>query len=220
MAPLPRNIFSCMDTVTDKVCRQIRARVLDGRYAGGAVLVEEWLAADLDASGASVRDAIVRLGREGWVDVIPYRGARVVDWTTADMDEVSELRALLESQAVRRAARHITAFRLERLAQVVAEAEHLLETGDATNDRLAALNLEFHQLIIAAAGSRRLQQLLATVMDGAVSSRSTYQLPLDTLAETTHHHRDLLEAIAAGDAETAAELMRVHIERVYSLLPA
>ena len=204
-----------METITDEVCRRIRSRILDGRYPGGVFLTRAGLARELDIPLTSADAAIARLDREGWLERLPFRGARVMDWTTDDADEVGELRALLESQAARRAAGRVGPQHLARLEHIVAESERCLTRADSATERMSELNLEFHQLIIAGAGSQRLQRLLDAIMDDAVSSRSTYHLPVERLVETTRHHRDVLEAIAAGEGELAARRMHNHITRVY-----
>lgn len=208
-----------METVTDEVCRRIRARILNGAYEGGSFLTETEVADDLGISSEPVKAAFEQLAATGWLESIPYRGARVVVWNRAEADEIGELRALLESQAARRAAQFAKPHQLRRLEEVVAESERLLEAPADAVEPISELNLEFHQLVIAAAGSGRLQRLLDAVMHGAISSLSTYHLAAGQLDTTTRHHRRVLEAIAQGDADAAAARMREHIETVYLAQP-
>lgn len=209
-----------MDTVTDKICLTIRQRILQGEFAGGEFLREAAIAETLDASVSPVRDALARLAGDGWVEIIPYRGARVIEWTREDSHEVFELRALLEAYAARRAAVRIRAAQLNRLRAIVEQESALLQRADPPHERLSDLNLEFHQTIVAAAGSHRLQRSLEAVLHGAISARSTYGLSQPVMENAIDEHAKIVEALAHADGERAGALMQVHILSVARGQPA
>ncbi|AGY91177.1 hypothetical protein SPICUR_00760 [Spiribacter curvatus] len=200
-----------MDTVTDQICLAIRQRILQGDFNGGDFLKEQAIADELGASTPPVHDALARLAGDGWVEIIPYRGARVIEWTREDSHEVFELRALLEAYAARRAAVRIRATQLTRLRAVVDQEWTLLRRPEPPHDALSDLNLEFHQTILAAAGSRRLQRSLETVLHGAISARSTYGLTRPVMENALDEHARIVDALAHADGERAGELMQVHI---------
>ena len=200
-----------MDTVTDQICLAVRQRILHGDFDGGDFLGEQAVADELGVSTPPVHDALTRLASDGWVEIIPYRGARVIEWTREDSHEVFELRALLEAYAARRAAVRIRATQLTRLRTVVDQELALVQRPQLPHDWLSDLNLEFHQTILAAAGSRRLQRSLETVLHGATSARSTYGLSRSVMENALDEHARIVEALANGDGECAGELMQVHI---------
>ena len=200
-----------MDTVTDQICLAVRQRILHGDFDGGDFLGEQAVADELGVSTPPVHDALTRLASDGWVEIIPYRGARVIEWTREDSHEVFELRALLEAYAARRAAVRIRATQLTRLRTVVDQELTLVQRPQLPHDWLSDLNLEFHQTILAAAGSRRLQRSLETVLHGAISARSTYGLSRSVMENALDEHARIVEALANGDGERAGELMQVHI---------
>lgn len=200
-----------MDTVTDQVCLAIRQRILRGEFAGGEFLQAQAVADKLNTSVAPVREALERLAADGWLEVIPYRGARVMEWTREDSHEVFELRALLEAYAARRAASRIRPPQLSRLRAIVADEKALVQEDEPPHERLSDLNLEFHEIILVAAGSRRLQRSLETVLHGAISARSTYGLTRAALDKALDEHADIVEVLARADGERAADLMHTHI---------
>lgn len=200
-----------MDTVTDQICLAIRQRILEGGFRGGDFLKQQMIADELGTSPAPVQVALSRLAADGWVKNIPYRGARVIEWTREDSHEVFEIRALLEAYAARRAAVRIRATQLTRLRAIVEQEFTLLQRASPPHDLLSDLNLEFHQTIMAAAGSRRLQRSLETVLHGAISARSTYGLDHPVMANAIDEHARIIEALANADGESAADLMQVHI---------
>jgi DNA-binding GntR family transcriptional regulator len=86
----------------------IRARIVDGEVAPGQWLRESTVADSLGLSRTPVREALRMLATEGVIEMVPNRGARVVSWTPADIDEVYRLRALLEGHGAALAARAAT----------------------------------------------------------------------------------------------------------------
>ena len=200
-----------MGTVTEQICRTVRQRILHGDFNGGDFLREQAIADELGVSMPPVHDAFARLAGDGWVEIIPYRGARVIEWTREDSHEVFELRALLEAYGARRAAVRIRATQLTRLRTVVEQELTLVQRPQLPHDWLSDLNLEFHQTILAAAGSRRLQRSLETVLHGAISARSTYGLSRSVMENAIDEHARIVDALANGDGERAGELMQVHI---------
>jgi DNA-binding GntR family transcriptional regulator len=94
-----------MTQAADRAYSALRGGILDGRYGSGARLGEIEVADELGLSRTPVREALRRLGSEGLVEVQPRRGARVRAWSTQDLEETYELRALLEGLAARRARR-------------------------------------------------------------------------------------------------------------------
>ena len=143
----------------------IRHRIASGEYAAGAHLKGEDLAVSLGISRTPVREALRRLHSEGLVELIPNRGASVVSWTRADIDEVFGLRAVLESYAAELAAQRLGVAELDELDRL-AEITARLAASDAPGERaeIAIANSRFHQLILAAAAHPRLAAMAASVV--------------------------------------------------------
>lgn len=209
-----RRSMTTMESVTDQVCSVIRQRILSAEYAGGEFLQEQSLAEALDVSITPVHEALRRLAAAGWVEIIPYRGSRVMPWTQEDAFEVFELRALLESHAVRRSAIRIRPPQLRRLEAIVDAEYELLNSQAFSHERQSELNLEFHEIIMAAACSRRLQRSLETVLHDAVSARSTYGLDHVAIKKSLDEHWQIVDALKAGDSDRAADVMHTHIMSV------
>lgn len=203
-----------MESVTDHVCSTVRQGILGGDYASGLFLRDDKLASALGVSITPVKEALRRLSVDGWLESIPYRGYRVTNWTEEDVQDVFEVRALLECHAARRAALRIRPPQLRRMAEIVAEEQVMLENPDATHCQKTQPNIEFHEIIMAAAGSRRLQRALEAALRGAGYVRSTYGLDQAAIEIATRDHSDIQAALAAGDADLAESLMYNHIMSV------
>ena len=146
-----------MTQAADRAYAALRAGILDGRYGPGARLGEIEVAAELGLSRTPVREALRRLGSEGLVENLPNRGARVRSWSADDLDESYEVRAVLEGLGARRAAARVTREQLDQLAgladQMVGVDPSLGHRPPGDFGELAALNAEFHALIVSASGS-------------------------------------------------------------------
>ncbi|SEG86604.1 DNA-binding transcriptional regulator, GntR family [Thermomonospora echinospora] len=195
---------------TDTAYEAVRQMILSGEAAPGTRLGEAELAEMLGLSRTPVREALQRLGADGLVEVLPHRGARVVLWTAADLEEIFELRTLLEPYAAARAAR----IGLEE--PVLIELRGLcaaMERAAAERElaRLAQLNSRFHAALIDASGNQRLPAMLTSVMHAPLILGTFHRYDAETMARSMAHHREVVDAIAARDPEWAASVMRSHL---------
>lgn len=192
----------------DLVCDALRERIMDGSLAPGERLVEDRLAAELGVSRNPVREALRVLAVEGYVALVPRRGAEVATLSPAVVEDIFEVRQALEALGARLACRNATPEGLARLREVLAEAEAAIdEPGGAA--RLPALNTRFHELVLEQAAN----PVLAGVMEPLrgrmqwIFSRTARARAPHSLAE----HRALVDAIAARDEEEAARLAVAHV---------
>lgn len=195
---------------TDTAYEAVREMILSGEAAPGARLGEAELAEALGLSRTPVREALQRLGADGLVEVLPHRGARVVLWTESDLEEIFELRTVLEPYAAARAAR-IGADEplVAELRDLCAGMERAAAEGRIAD--LAQLNSRFHALLIEASGNRRLPAMLTSVMHAPLVLGTFHRYDEATMARSMGHHREVVDAIVARDPEWAASVMRAHL---------
>lgn len=198
------------DSLSQRVYAQLRSRIVSGLLPSGSRLRERDLAEELEASRVPVREAILRLEAEGFVQTSPRRGATVADLHLADVEELYDVRLALEVQATRLAARRVgRGADSTALARALAEADVTLTGGD--DAAIAEANASVHDRIIELAGNRLLSATMRPVVGrdrwifGMISAqRNAFQ--------TCREHHQLCDAIYAGDAELAAALAYAHIE--------
>ncbi|HEY0832405.1 MAG TPA: GntR family transcriptional regulator [Azospirillum sp.] len=190
----------------------LRAGIIGGRYPAGSPLREITLAAEIGVSRTPIREALRRLDAEGLVDLVPNYGATVCAWTPRDFEEIFELRALLESHAAARAATRITAAGIEALAELCDGMDAAAQGGRPDRlDRIADLNDRFHKGLLSAAESRRLADLLASLVEMPLVLRTYHRYSEDELRRSLGHHREIVAALRAGDGVWAASVMRAHV---------
>ena len=199
-------------TSSERAYRLIRGQILAGRYAGGERLKEEAVARDLALSRTPVRDAIRRLQAEGLVLVTPNSGARVATWSEDELAEVTEMRARLESLVAALAAVKIRALWPRRVGTPVDAMEHAIERlRDRTSTASRHCNLAFHRALAMEAGNSRLAAMVDSLLSAPVVIRKFALFERRRLSLSVSHHREIISALRAHDADWAAASMRAHI---------
>lgn len=197
----------------DDAYSMIKKAISDARYAPGDFLRESRIAEDLGVSRTPVREAIRRLEAEGWLEVLPNRGARVRRWSTRDVEEIFEARLLIEPYLVGQAVPLITAEQLVELdalaerTRVIASLDQDAEPADAWFET----NKRFHEILTAAAGNRRLLQSLQSMKEVPLI-KWTYASYRDADRErSARQHIEIVQAVRARNPAWAEAAMRCHI---------
>lgn len=197
--------------------RTIRNQILRGERAGGEWLREGELAASLGVSRTPVREALRRLAAEGLVQHERNRGVQVASWSWHDLDEIFDLRSVLEPWGSGLAATNGLADveELSRLADAMDEAA----SGPQPDvDAITVLNNAFHREVMKASGSLRLTQLMSSVVEVPLVWRTFSHYTPEALRRSLAHHHELVEALRAGDATWAESVMRSHIRAARATL--
>jgi DNA-binding GntR family transcriptional regulator len=188
--------------------------IIHGELAPGEALREMRLAETLGTSRVPIREALQRLADEGWVVRRPRSGARVKVPTESDIDEIFDVRVLLEVEAVRRAFRHISLSDADALRKIIENGREALRQGDLR--AVVVANGEFHSgiaqltennLLVLMLGmlDRRVRWLFGTV---AMSRSDT------SLAQ----HAAILDALLERDVEAAVAITTQHVEQTRTAL--
>jgi DNA-binding GntR family transcriptional regulator len=208
--PLTRNTSSAATEV-------IRQAIIDGRLPPGRRLKEEELARELGISRTPVREALVVLHAEGLVDAAPNRGAAVRSHSVEDLDDLYQLRALLEGYSTRRAATRLSEDVIRGLRESCERFDDLLENA-ADMSELVKENLVFHQTILDSAGSVRLAAMVRQVIELPLVYRSYIWYSPEQQRISAHYHWQIARALEARDAERAELVMKEHIFEARDLL--
>ena len=189
------------------VSDELRRLVITGELAPGTRIVEDRLAARLGVSRNPVREALQALAAEGFVDILPRRGAVVAQVTQEEAEDLFDVRAALEPLAARLAARRSDAEGHERLREVLARARRATDEGEL--DLLATCNTEFHSLVVELSGNDYLGLLVAPM---ALRVQWVFRTSAATRApHSWTEHEELLRAIVAGDEDYAEAVARSHV---------
>ncbi|EHL95388.1 transcriptional regulator, GntR family [Acetobacteraceae bacterium AT-5844] len=201
-----------MSNATERAYQAIRQKIMDGSFPPGSPLREEMLAAEIGVSRTPVRDALRRLLADGLVESTRNYGTFVTEITGDDLHEVYHLRAMLEGYAARRAAQRITAEELAELGRLADEMENMEGPAEARIARFSTLNRDFHLTIVRAARSRRLEGMLGWVLQVPLVLLKQYRMQeWVNIERSNRQHREIIEALAAHNAEWAGLLVSAHL---------
>ena len=197
-------------SLTSLVQREIERRILAGELAPGAKLNEAELAVAMGVSRGPVREAFRALEQAGLVHTQKNRGVFVRQVSLEEADEIYEVRAALEAQIGRLAAKRITPDQLERLRGIVKRMHSVGRSRDA--DAYFPLNLEFHEVLADAAANRALAANYRRVVNELnLYRRETLTRNVDIIPVSTQDHEAIVNAIAKGDAAAAERLLYDHV---------
>ena len=196
----------------DIAYERLREAIVDLTLPPGTQLKEASLAAQLGISKTPIREAFVRLEREGLVEVEPYRGATVRGYSEADLVEIFELRGLLEGFSAARAAEITDEAWRQQLRDNVEWSRTALGRGDVS--RVATLLEDFDRLFRSRTDNPRVTELLDQIQSHVERiGRLTASVP-GRLEESVEQHARIADAVLAGRGRTAELLMRAHITSV------
>ena len=190
--------------------------IVGGELPPGQHMVETDLARQLGVSRQPIREALHRMEAEGWVDLRPSQGAFVHVPTDSEVDELLDVRALLEAETARLAAAggrarspQARSAQLTRLREICREGEAAAEADDF--GAAVAANNAFHAEIAVIGGNGTLAEL-ADIVGRRVQWYYRMVAPARGHGSWTEH-AELIDAIEAGDPEKAQALARKHTER-------
>lgn len=203
------------DSVRAQVTQALRGAIITGVMRPGELYSAPMLAEQFGVSATPVREAMVDMVAEGLVEAVRNRGFRVTMPTDAELDDMAEVRLLIEVPTVARIAQRFEPSWVgvvERLRRVADEIVACAETGDLIG--YVEADRRFHLGLLELAGN---EQLVKVVGDLRARSRLYGLKELHAsgaLARSAAEHHTLLGLVAGGDADAAADLMRGHIGHV------
>jgi DNA-binding GntR family transcriptional regulator len=198
--------------VREKAYEYLKSSILSGRINPGKRLTEEHLAKELGISRTPIREALHKLESEGLIKPLPTRGFVASQDSKEEVEELFEIRAILEGYALRVICSRITDSVLERLGEAVETAEEALKSQSL--DELFQWNTRFHDTLHELITDKhRLYHQMVTMRQYVLRYRkNTLQYP-DGGRRTVDGHRKILMALRLRDPDLCERLMREHIQQ-------
>jgi DNA-binding GntR family transcriptional regulator len=198
--------------VRERAYEHLKASILSGRFNPGERLAEEHLAKELGISRTPIREALHKLESEGLIKPLASRGFVASQDSKDDIEELFEIRAVLEGYALRVICGRITDTVLAQLEETVEKAEEAL--GRHGLDEIFQWNTRFHDTLHdLITDRRRLYHQMVTMRQYVLRYRkNTLQYP-DGGARTVDGHRKILLALRLRDPDLCERVMREHIQQ-------
>jgi len=198
--------------VRERAYEHLKASILSGRFNPGERLAEEHLAKELGISRTPIREALHKLESEGLIKPLASRGFVASQDSKDDIEELFEIRAVLEGYALRLICGRITDTVLAQLEETVEKGEEALRRHGL--DEIFQWNTRFHDTLHdLITDKRRLYHQMVTMRQYVLRYRkNTLQYP-DGGARTVDGHRKILLALRLRDPDLCERVMREHIQQ-------
>lgn len=199
-------------TLSGALLEEIRQAILSGRYPAGSQLRQDALADTYGVSRIPIREVLFQLEAEGLVKIVPQKGAIVSDLSQAEIDDVFELRALLEPRLFRRSAPLLSEEDFQQLEQI--HESYVRAIGGGEIDQYGKLNARLHIVLYQRANMPRTQQIVASLLQTSDRYTRVQLSSIDAMKRAMEEHAELIRLSRAGNFEAAALLLETHISAV------
>lgn len=200
----------------EMVFEVLREAIMSGQLPPGERLMEVQLAEEMGVSRTPVREAIRRLELDGFVVMVPRKGAYVAGMSVKDVISVFEIRTSLERLAASLAAERMSETELEDLERLLVELSETWEEGDV--EHWAELDSRFHEQIYRATKNERLVQMMNNIFEQINRYRMICLAQIEVRQNSLEEHKKLLEAIAERNPAKAKVAASEHIENTQNSL--
>lgn len=201
--------LSLRTSVREEVANVLRGAVVAGEMRPGELYSASGLAERFGVSATPVREAMLDLVKQGLVEVVRNRGFKVTEISEADLDQITQIRQLLEPTAAAEAVSHIAAGELDALRGLASAIVDAAADGNLVSYINA--DREFHLRLLSAAGNHR----LVRIVDDLRAQTRLYGLSAlvasGRLVDSAQEHVEMCDLIAAGDARKLKRLMGTHL---------
>jgi DNA-binding GntR family transcriptional regulator len=192
------------------VLEAIREAIINGVLKPRERLMEIQLADELGVSRTPIREAFRKLELEGFIVMVPRKGAYVADISFKDIADVFEIRAALEGLASALAAERITDEELEEMERLLVEKAEAIGNNDM--ERLVEVDTKFHEAIYRASRNQRLFTIINHLREQIQRFRTQSLSYPGRMKQSLDEHRSIVEAIQSRDTALARQVAQEHIE--------
>ncbi|MGE7666671.1 GntR family transcriptional regulator [Ureibacillus composti] len=204
------------ESLEEYIYEEIRSAILKRKIPLDMHLSEEQLAEAFKVSRTPIRSVLKRLNYEKTIKIIPNKGAFINNPTSQEMEDVFQLRALLESDAVKYACRNATQQQLDELESLTYQEEKLYKEDHY--DKAIQITSEFHHKIVCLMGNKLMEEYSKELINIsniylAYHDHADKESPL-----CPHEHREIIKAIRNGDEGEAVQVFLNHFKTVKKYL--
>jgi len=197
------------ESLRDKAYKEIKRRITTIIYKPGEYLNEALICEHLNIGKTPVHGAIEQLALEGLVEVIPRKGLIVKPISMDELQQITEVRIILEGHAASLAAEHASETAISEMEELIAKAADLTEKQEI--EGLMNLDRQFHQRIARAAHNQILIDLLGLLHDRALRFWFVSLGHREHLEQIAKEHKAILDAIKCRDQDRARQAIVAHI---------
>jgi DNA-binding GntR family transcriptional regulator len=192
-------------TLRERIVESIRNAIVNGQLQAGTRIAEPELADKFGISRTPIREAFRQLESEGFISVVPRKGAIVASLSPQDISNFYDLKMVLEGYAARCAAKTLAPADIAKMETVNRQIETASQKKDIR--RVLDLHNEFHDIFLRACGNEKLHAIVQNMVMQFQRFRLILAMP-GKIEGSIRQHRDIIEAFRKRDPDLAEELVR------------
>jgi DNA-binding GntR family transcriptional regulator len=197
-------------TLREKILETIRDAITSGALKPGEKVAEPELAERFGISRTPIREAFRQLESEGYLTVIPRKGAVVVSFSAKEVEEFYAIKSILEGYAAHQACRHLTEKEIDKLVAINEKLRQLAEEDDIKH--FFKVHNDFHELFRKAADNAKLEEMIDGLLHKFQRLRYASLSKPGRMKISVQEHVKIIEAFRDRDAELAEQLVRKNAE--------
>ena len=208
--------------LAEKVYAILKESIIQGKFASGMWLQEEALTKALGVSRTPLREAFNRLKSEGFIEVLPRKGAHIIELSDDELADLFEVREQIETVFFVRSASAVPQATIDRLRSSMQQSEqamrHSVNKPEQWNEeRIRYLRNDrlLHDTLIKASGNKCWERLYFDIRDRIEIFGNQLSFDQEWFDVAIEDHYAIIDAILAGDYETGCRAMRQHIANVH-----
>lgn len=206
-------------SLSEKLADRIRADIVKGVFSDGERLIEPKLAEIYGTSRTPIREAFRQLETEGFIEIVPRKGAIVKELTISDIDNLYAIKANLEGLAARQAVVYITDKDIGRLISVNEKFKLIFKDNEHNVvEEYLKYNISFHNYFVKLSNNKKLIEILEGLNKNFQRFRSLLISKVDRAREAYEEHVCIIEAFRKRDAAEVEKTVRYHIEKGWDYL--
>jgi DNA-binding GntR family transcriptional regulator len=200
-------------SVREKTYEHLKAAIFSGRFRPGERLAEEHLAQEMNVSRTPVREALHKLEQDGLIEPLESRGFRIPRDEREDIEDLFELRTVLEGYTLKTICERITDEQIALLEGIIDKADAALRRKKNA-EVFFQWNTQFHDTLHElVADKRRFHSLIVNMRKYVLRYRKDTLLSLGAAKRASEGHHKIILALKLRDPELCERLMRVHISQ-------
>jgi len=197
-------------TLREKILETIRDAISSGALKPGEKVAEPELAERFGISRTPIREAFRQLESEGYLTVIPRKGAVVVSFSNKEVEEFYAIKSILEGYAANLACRNLTEKEIDKLASINEKLRQLAEEDDIRH--FFKIHNDFHELFRKAADNTKLDELISSLVGKFQRLRYASLSKPGRMKISVQEHNKIIEAFRARNPDLAEQLVRKNAE--------
>jgi len=206
---MKKNIEKHM-TLRESILETIRDAIISGSLKPGEKVAEPELAERFGISRTPIREAFRQLESEGYLTVVPRKGAVVVTFSQRDVEEFYAIKSILEGYAARKACEKLTPREIDKLQSINDKLRVLADEGDVRH--FFKVHDNFHELFVRAADNDKLTEMILNLVGRFQRLRIASLSLSGRMAFSVQEHQKIIDAFRNGDAGLAENLVRSNAE--------